>query len=141
MLDKTGVKTTEERKGNDFVSKGEELSIKVVGHNLGALLAVLAANELHACLATDTERDITDHHRLPLPIAVVSFNDPNIDNRVFIDHLQNKRGVNMLCVVNAGDMAMCVPGESHVIVREGHVHVGTELRLDSRNSLCLHPDV
>lgn len=44
----------------------------------------------------------------------------------------------MLCVVNAGDMAMCVPGESHVIVREGHVHVGTELRLDSRNSLCLH---
>uniref|UniRef100_I1Q0Z5 Fungal lipase-type domain-containing protein n=1 Tax=Oryza glaberrima TaxID=4538 RepID=I1Q0Z5_ORYGL len=71
------------------LSKGEELSIKVVGHNLGALLAVLAANELHACLATDTERDITDHHRLPLPIAVVSFNDPNIDNRVFIDHLQN----------------------------------------------------
>uniref|UniRef100_A0A0E0PVI3 Fungal lipase-like domain-containing protein n=1 Tax=Oryza rufipogon TaxID=4529 RepID=A0A0E0PVI3_ORYRU len=79
MSDKTGVKTTEGRKGNGFV----------VGHNLGALLAVLAANELHACLATDTERDITDHHRLPLPIAVVSFNDPNIDNRVFIDHLQN----------------------------------------------------
>uniref|UniRef100_A0A0E0HN36 Uncharacterized protein n=1 Tax=Oryza nivara TaxID=4536 RepID=A0A0E0HN36_ORYNI len=73
----------------DHGERGEELSIKVVGHNLGALLAVLAANELHACLATDTERDITDHHRLPLPIAVVSFNDPNIDNRVFIDHLQN----------------------------------------------------
>ncbi|KAF0928741.1 hypothetical protein E2562_006160 [Oryza meyeriana var. granulata] len=114
------------------VYKGEELSITVVGHSLGASLAVLAADELSACLASD--------HPRPPPIAVVSFGGPKTGNRAFADRLQHERGVNVLRVVNAGDVVTRVPGAPPAIAREGHVHVGAELRLDSRDSPCLRPD-
>uniref|UniRef100_A0A0E0MAS4 Fungal lipase-type domain-containing protein n=1 Tax=Oryza punctata TaxID=4537 RepID=A0A0E0MAS4_ORYPU len=123
------------------VYKGEELSITVVGHSLGASLAVLAADELSACLATDADIDTTEHHRRPPPIAVVSFGGPKTGNRAFADRLQNDRGVNVLRVVNAGDVVTRVPaGAPTAITREVHVHVGAELRLDSRDSPCLRAD-
>ncbi|KAL6642674.1 hypothetical protein ACP70R_020855 [Stipagrostis hirtigluma subsp. patula] len=114
------------------VYKGEELSITIVGHSLGGALALLAADELSACLAADT----TDH-RPPPPIAVVSFGGPKAGNRAFADRLQRERGVNVLRVVNAGDVVTRVPAP---IAREGYVHAGAELRLDSRDSPCLRPD-
>ncbi|XP_062200183.1 phospholipase A1-Ibeta2, chloroplastic-like [Phragmites australis] len=110
--------------------KGEELSITVVGHSLGASLALLAADELSACLSTNTD------HRPP-PVAVVSFGGPKTGNRAFVDRLQRERGVNVLRVVNAGDVVTRVPAP---ISREGYVHAGAELRLDSRDSPCLRPD-
>ncbi|XP_015697080.2 phospholipase A1-Ibeta2, chloroplastic-like, partial [Oryza brachyantha] len=124
------------------VYKGEEISITVVGHSLGASLAVLAADELSACLAADADADSdeTDHRRRPPPIAVVSFGGPKTGNRAFADRLQHERGVNVLRVVNAGDVVTRVPGAPPAIAREGHVHAGAELRLDSRDSPCLRPD-
>ncbi|KAJ1296227.1 hypothetical protein BS78_01G283600 [Paspalum vaginatum] len=117
------------------VYKGEELSITIVGHSLGASLALLAADELSACLAADTD-DTTGHR--PPPIAVVSFGGPKIGNRAFAERLQRERGVNVLRVVNAGDVVTRVPAP---IAREGYVHAGgAELRLHSRDSPCLRPD-
>ncbi|KAL6905343.1 hypothetical protein ACP4OV_002944 [Aristida adscensionis] len=115
------------------VYKGEELSITVVGHSLGGALALLAADELSACLSAT---DATDDHP-PTPISVVSFGGPKAGNRAFADRLQRRRGVNVLRVVNAGDVVTRVPAP---IAREGHVHAGAELRLDSRDSPCLRPD-
>uniref|UniRef100_A0ACD5TIC9 Uncharacterized protein n=1 Tax=Avena sativa TaxID=4498 RepID=A0ACD5TIC9_AVESA len=127
------------------VYKGEELSITVVGHSLGASLALLAADELSACLAADAESTCTaaDGHRPP-PISVVSFGGPKTGNRAFADRLQQERGVNVLRVVNAGDVVTRVPGLAiarPTAVAEGYAHAGgAELRLDSRDSPCLRPD-
>ncbi|CAD6212068.1 unnamed protein product [Miscanthus lutarioriparius] len=118
------------------VYKGEELSITIVGHSLGASLALLAADELSACLAADT--DGTTDHQLPPPIAVVSFGGPKTGNRAFAERLQRERGVNVLRVVNAGDVVTRVPAP---IAREGYVHTGgAELRLHNSDSPCLRPD-
>jgi hypothetical protein len=114
--------------------KGEELSITIVGHSLGASLALLAADELSACLAAD---DTTDH-RPPPPIAVVSFGGPKTGNRAFADRLRRERRVNVLRVVNVGDVVTRVPAP---IAREGYAHAdGAELRLHNRDSPCLRPD-
>ncbi|PAN48448.1 hypothetical protein PAHAL_9G382700 [Panicum hallii] len=118
--------------------KGEELSITIVGHSLGASLALLAADELSACLAADTDDSATTDHHRPPPIAVVSFGGPKTGNRAFADRLQRERGVNVLRVVNVGDVVTRVPAP---IAREGYVHAGgAELRLHSRDSPCLRPD-
>ncbi|CAN6324544.1 unnamed protein product [Urochloa humidicola] len=119
--------------------EGEELSITVVGHSLGASLAVLAADELAACLAAAGD---TDHRPAP-PIAVVSFGGPKTGNRAFAERLQRDRGVNVLRVVNAGDVVTRVPAAPMIATRRegGHVHArGAELRLRSGDSPCLRPD-
>ncbi|KAM0888582.1 hypothetical protein ACQ4PT_028251 [Festuca glaucescens] len=125
------------------VYTGEELSVTVVGHSLGALLALLAANELSACLTADAESKCTaaDGYRPP-PIAVVSFGGPKTGSRAFADRLRDEHGVNVLRVVNAGDVVTRVPGlETPTTIAEGYVHAGgAELRLDSRDSPCLRPD-
>ncbi|XP_072963677.1 phospholipase A1-Ibeta2, chloroplastic-like [Typha angustifolia] len=112
------------------IYKGEELSITVVGHSLGAALALLAAEELSTCSPN-----------VP-PIAVVSFGGPKVGNRAFADRLQNNPKVNALRIVNDGDLITRVPGAPAPIprVREGYVHVGMELRLDSGASPCLRPN-
>ncbi|KAF8728122.1 hypothetical protein HU200_018701 [Digitaria exilis] len=111
--------------------KGEELSITIVGHSLGASLALLAADELSECFSSTG----TDHR--PPPIAVVSFGGPKTGNRAFAERLQ-RRDVNVLRVVNVGDVVTRVPAP---IAREGYVHAGgAELRLQSRDSPCLRPD-
>ena len=112
--------------------KGEELSITIVGHSLGASLALLAADELSACLAAGDTGGATP------PIAVVSFGGPKTGNHAFAERLQRERGVNVLRVVNVGDVVTRVPAP---IAREGYVHAGgAELRLRSRDSPCLRPD-
>nr|CAD1844952.1 unnamed protein product [Ananas comosus var. bracteatus] len=107
------------------VYKGEELSVTVVGHSLGAALALLVADELSACAP-----------RAP-PVAVVSFGGPRVGNRAFAERLERSRGVGVLRIVNAGDVVTRVPGLPHA--RNGHEHVGTELRLHTSDSPCLRP--
>ncbi|XP_020094955.1 phospholipase A1-Ibeta2, chloroplastic [Ananas comosus] len=106
--------------------EGEELSITVVGHSLGGALALLAADELRACAP-----------RVP-PIAVLSFGGPRVGDAAFADRLRRAGGVNVLRVVNAGDVVTRVPGA--FASGRGYEHVGAELRVDSRDSPCLRPD-
>ncbi|KAJ3692636.1 hypothetical protein LUZ60_011731 [Juncus effusus] len=123
--------------------KGEELSITVTGHSLGAALSVLIADELSRCKSN-----------MP-PIAVFSFGGPRVGNRAFVDRVET-RGVKVLRVVNAHDMVTRVPGlmpkeqieqlfrgswpERILAKIDGYVHVGQELRVDSRLSPVLRPD-
>ncbi|KAK8916321.1 hypothetical protein KSP39_PZI022690 [Platanthera zijinensis] len=123
---------------------GEELSITITGHSLGAALALLIADEL------------SDKIQSPPPIAVVSFGGPRVGNHGFSERLE-KKGVKVLRVVNTRDVITKVPagmpgldgGEdlkgkwwgSHVLdAMEGYVHVGTELRVDNRSSPYLKPN-
>lgn len=122
---------------------GEELSITVTGHSLGAALATLIAEEL------------ADEIENAPPIAVVSFGGPRVGNRGFAERIE-KKGVKVLRVVNANDMVTRVPGGlpvygdgeergkwwgSHVLDGvEGYSHVGTELRVNNRDSPYLKPN-
>jgi hypothetical protein len=110
--------------------KGEELSITVVGHSLGSALALLVADEVAASIPDAP------------PVAVVSFGGPKVGNAAFVDRLKNSGKVNVLRIVNAGDVVTKVPGVAPrlPLKREQYEHVGAELRIDSKNSPCLRPD-
>lgn len=123
--------------------KGEELSITVTGHSLGAALSVLVADELSTCAPG-----------MP-PISVFSFGGPRVGNRAFVKRVES-HGVKVLRVVNVHDMVTRVPGllprediqqwfdggwQERLLEKvDGYVHVGRELRVDSRMSPVLRPD-
>ncbi|CAO2046830.1 unnamed protein product [Urochloa humidicola] len=110
--------------------KGEELSITVVGHSLGAALALLVADEVASSIPDAP------------PVAVVSFGGPKVGNAAFVDRLGSSGKVNVLRIVNAGDVVTKVPGVAPRLPhkKEQYHHVGAELRIDSKNSPCLRPD-
>ncbi|AQK73199.1 triacylglycerol lipase like protein [Zea mays] len=110
--------------------KGEELSITVVGHSLGAALALLVADEVATSIPDAP------------PVAVVSFGGPKVGNAAFVDRLASSGKVNVLRIVNAGDVVTKVPGVAPRLPnkKEQYQHVGAELRIDSKNSPCLRPD-
>ncbi|CAL4967954.1 unnamed protein product [Urochloa decumbens] len=110
--------------------KGEQLSITVVGHSLGAALALLLADEVAATIPDAP------------PVAVVSFGGPKVGNAAFVDRLGSSGKVNVLRIVNAGDVVTKVPGVAPRLPhkKEQYQHVGAELRIDSKNSPCLRPD-
>ncbi|XP_009789580.1 phospholipase A1-Ibeta2, chloroplastic-like [Nicotiana tabacum] len=129
--------------------KGENLSITVTGHSLGAALALLVADEISTC-APDAP-----------PVAVFSFGGPRVGNRSFADRL-NSKNVKVLRIVNNQDVITRVPGmfvsesldkklrESGIAsgvlnvldksMPWAYSHVGTELRVDTRMSPFLKPD-
>lgn len=110
--------------------KGEELSITVVGHSLGSALALLVADEI-ATSVPDAP-----------PVAVVSFGGPKVGNGAFVEKLKKSGKVNVLRIVNAGDVVTKVPGVAPrlPLTKEQYQHVGAELRIDSKDSPCLRPD-
>ena len=110
--------------------KGEELSITVVGHSLGAALALLVADEVATSIPDAP------------PVAVVSFGGPKVGNGAFVDRLSSSGKVNVLRIVNAGDVVTKVPGVAPRLPhkKEQYQHVGAELRIDNKNSPCLRPD-
>ncbi|CAO2164444.1 unnamed protein product [Urochloa humidicola] len=103
--------------------KGEELSITVTGHSLGAALAVLIADELAGGVAAVAGA----------PVAVFSFGGPRVGNGAFASRVE-RRGARVLRVVNAHDV---VP---RFLPAWCYADVGPELRLDSRASPFLRPD-
>ena len=111
--------------------KGEELSITVTGHSLGAALALLAADELSTCCS-----------HMP-PIAVFSFGGPRVGNRAYANRIK-ENGVKVLRVVNAQDLITKVPGMPLEGMEDlpwaAYSHVGSELRVDSRSSPFLKPN-
>ncbi|KAF8712871.1 hypothetical protein HU200_028646 [Digitaria exilis] len=107
--------------------KGEELSITVTGHSLGAALAVLIADELAGGVAGEANA----------PVAVFSFGGPRVGNRAFAARAE-ARGARVLRVVNAHDVVPRFPPAN--LPLPGYADVGRELRLDSRASPFLRPD-
>ncbi|CAO2210169.1 unnamed protein product [Urochloa humidicola] len=112
--------------------KGEEVSITVTGHSLGAALAVLIADELAGGVAA----------MAGAPVAVFSFGGPRVGNRAFAARVE-ARGARVLRVVNAHDVVPRFPPRMPMMLMPPGVvyaDVGRELRLDSRASPFLRPD-
>ncbi|KAL4339728.1 hypothetical protein GQ457_08G026050 [Hibiscus cannabinus] len=131
--------------------KGENLSITITGHSLGAALSLLVADEISSCVP------------LVPPIAVFSFGGPRVGNKGFVDRL-NEKNIKVLRIVNNQDLITKVPGifigegmkqqdeeqrnESFVSVFDmletnnlhAYSHVGTELRVDIKMSPYLKPN-
>ncbi|GJN39695.1 hypothetical protein PR202_gb28830 [Eleusine coracana subsp. coracana] len=114
--------------------KGEQLSITVTGHSLGAALAVLIADEL-AGLGLAAQA----------PVAVFSFGGPRVGDEAFARRVE-ARGARVLRVVNAHDVVPRFPPSAPSPLIGGlaglgpYADVGRELRLDSRASPYLRPD-
>ncbi|XP_040382649.1 phospholipase A1-Ibeta2, chloroplastic-like [Oryza brachyantha] len=107
--------------------EGEEVSITVTGHSLGAALAVLIADELAGLPAP-----------APAPVAVFSFGGPRVGDRAFASRVE-ARGARVLRVVNAHDVVPRFPPRLPAMPGR-YADVGRELRLDSRASPYLRPD-
>ncbi|KAK7307761.1 hypothetical protein VNO77_41108 [Canavalia gladiata] len=131
------------------VYKGEELSITVTGHSLGATLALLVADEISTCCPN-----------MP-PVAVFSFGGPRVGNKAFGDRIL-ARNVKVLRIVNSQDVITRVPGifvseDFEQKIRNSKVgggvlnmleentplaysHVGAELLVHTKMSPYLKPD-
>lgn len=129
--------------------EGENLSITVTGHSLGAALALLVADDLSTC-----KQDMP-------PIAVYTFGGPRVGNRGFTKRLSSQN-VKVLRIANSQDIITRVPGmfvseELDKKLRESksahkvldmldnnmpwaYAHAGTELRIDTKNSPYLKPN-
>ncbi|KAE8722216.1 Phospholipase A1-Ibeta2 [Hibiscus syriacus] len=112
--------------------KGENLSITITGHSLGAALSLLVADEISSCMPDE------------LPVAVFSFGGPKVGNKGFVDRL-NEKNVKVLRIVNNQDLITKVPALSNVCISDRsdqrkednlwtYSHAGTELKLDTKVS-------
>ncbi|XP_049407089.1 phospholipase A1-Igamma2, chloroplastic-like isoform X3 [Solanum stenotomum] len=122
----------------------EEMSITVIGHNLGSALAILSAYDI-----VETGLNVKADTSV-VPICVFSFSGPRVGNVRFKERIE-KLGVKVLRVVNVHDIVPKSPGlvlneHSPSMVMKiceklpwSYSHVGVELALDHKNSPFLKP--
>lgn len=124
--------------------RGENLSITVTGHSLGAALALLSAYdiaEMKLNVVEDGEEILNK-----IPITVFSFSGPRVGNLKFKERC-DKLGIRVLRIVNVHDKVPTVPGiitnekfqyqkyiEDKISFPWSYAHVGVELALDHTHS-------
>nr|XP_023875575.1 phospholipase A1-Igamma3, chloroplastic [Quercus suber] len=129
--------------------RGEEISITITGHSLGAALAKLSAYdiaEMRLNIVHDGEC-VTNK----IPITVYSFAGPRVGNLKFKERC-DELGVKVLRVINVQDKVPNVPGiianekfqfqkyvEDAMSFPWSYAHVGVELALDHTHSPFLKP--
>lgn len=130
--------------------EGEEVSITVTGHSLGAALALLSAYDIAVNLVAKVSSGNGSSTKLVPPVTVFSFSGPRVGNMAFKERVE-ELGVKVLRVVNEHDKVPTVPGVflnetgwwGALEARAGkglrslmdsmewaYYHVGKELRLD-----------
>ncbi|KAK7394574.1 hypothetical protein VNO78_15106 [Psophocarpus tetragonolobus] len=100
--------------------QGENLSLTITGHSLGAALATLTAY------------DIKNSFLRPPLVTVISFGGPRVGNRSFRHRLE-EQGTKVLRIVNSDDVITKVPGfvfddvdkNEDDEARDGGAHVAT----------------
>ncbi|KAL3529916.1 hypothetical protein ACH5RR_009238 [Cinchona calisaya] len=128
--------------------EGEELSITITGHSLGAALALLSAYDI-----SEMKLNITKNGKKNIPITVFSFAGPRVGNLKFKERC-DELGVKVLRIVNIHDKVPKVPGiianekfklqkyiEEAVSFPWSYAHVGVELALDHTHSPFLNPTI
>lgn len=132
--------------------KGEELSITITGHSLGAALAILSAYDIAEMklnlvqTGTQTSNTSLIDERKKIPITVFSFSGPRVGNLKFKERC-DALGIKVLRVVNVHDKVPNVPGifanekfqhqkyiEETLSFPWSYAHVGVELALDHKRS-------
>ncbi|XP_052201144.1 phospholipase A1-Igamma3, chloroplastic [Diospyros lotus] len=130
--------------------KGEELSITITGHSLGAALAILSAYDIAEMKLNIYESD-DEHSVAKIPITVFSFSGPRVGNLKFKERC-DELGVKVLRVINVHDKVPTVPGifanekfqyqkyiEETLSFPWSYAHVGVELSLNHTHSPFLKP--
>ncbi|XVE78918.1 hypothetical protein DITRI_Ditri14bG0016500 [Diplodiscus trichospermus] len=127
---------------------GEEISITITGHSLGAALGTITAYDVAELgLNLVNEGELSNK----IPITVFSFSGPRVGNLKFKERC-DELGVKVLRVVNVHDKVPTVPGifaneklqfqkylEEAVSFPWSYAHVGVELALDHTHSPFLKP--
>ncbi|PRQ33012.1 putative carboxylic ester hydrolase [Rosa chinensis] len=129
--------------------EGEEISITITGHSLGAALAILSAYDI-AEMGLNVIRD-DGRVETKIPITVYSFSGPRVGNLKFKERC-DELGVKVLRVINVHDKVPTVPGiianekfryqkyiEDTISFPWSYAHVGVELALDHTQSPFLKP--
>ncbi|XP_042023107.1 phospholipase A1-Igamma3, chloroplastic-like isoform X2 [Salvia splendens] len=119
--------------------RGEELSITITGHSLGAALALLSAYDV-------AEVKLNSVVGGTIPVTVFSFAGPRVGNLRFKERC-DELGIKVLRVVNVHDRVPRVPGiitnekfqyqkylEDAMSFPWSYAHVGVELGLDHTHS-------
>nr|GMD14662.1 phospholipase A1-Igamma3, chloroplastic-like [Ipomoea batatas] len=131
--------------------KGENLSITVTGHSLGAALALLSAYDISEMKVNVVHQGQgegeTSASAIKIPVSVFSFAGPRVGNLRFKERC-DELGIKVLRIVNVRDKVPTVPG---IIANEkfqyqkqleatlknfpwSYAHVGVELALDHSHS-------
>ncbi|KAI3461118.1 hypothetical protein Pfo_030967 [Paulownia fortunei] len=124
--------------------RGENLSITITGHSLGAALALLSAYDIAEMKVnlTDEGEDVITK----IPVTVFSFSGPRVGNLKFKERC-DFLGIKVLRVINVHDKVPTVPGiitnekfqyqkyiEDKISFPWSYAHVGVELALDHTHS-------
>ncbi|XP_014506239.1 phospholipase A1-Igamma3, chloroplastic-like [Vigna radiata var. radiata] len=128
--------------------KDEEIKITVIGHSLGAALAVLSAYDI-----AEVRLNVIGDGDERVPMTVFSFTGPRIGNLKFKERCE-ELGMKVLRVVNVHDVVPTMPG---IITNEkfrfqkyikdalsfpwSYANVGIEIALDHRESLFVKGNV
>ncbi|GLJ45867.1 hypothetical protein SUGI_0965640 [Cryptomeria japonica] len=126
--------------------KGEELSITITGHSIGASFGLLSAYQIgETLLATN---NLGAKHNIP--VTVFSFGGPKVGNLDFKERME-EIGVKTLRTVNTHDLIPKIPG---IVLNEWvhrklfngvkgkiYSHVGNELMINHLNSPYLKHNV
>ncbi|XP_073142081.1 phospholipase A1-Igamma3, chloroplastic [Henckelia pumila] len=128
--------------------RGENLSITVTGHSLGAALALLSAYDI-----AEMKLNVNVEERRKIPITVFSFAGPRVGNLKFKERC-DELGIKVLRVINIHDKVPTVPGiitnekfqyqkylEEAISFPWSYAHVGVELALDHTHSPFLKMNV
>ncbi|XP_051141577.1 phospholipase A1-Igamma3, chloroplastic [Andrographis paniculata] len=118
---------------------GEELSITVTGHSLGAALALLSAYDI-------AEMKLNVAGDSKIPVTVFSFSGPRVGNLHFKERC-DELGIRVLRVINVHDKVPAVPGiitnekfqyqkyiEDAIAFPWSYAHVGVEFAMDHTKS-------
>ncbi|XP_031486925.1 phospholipase A1-IIdelta [Nymphaea colorata] len=101
----------------------EELSITLVGHSLGASLAILSGFDI-------VENGLTRREgRDPIPVAAFVFGSPMVGNKEFCERFEKLPNLKVLHVRNEIDLIPHYPGKAL-----GYQWTGVELMIDTRKS-------
>uniref|UniRef100_A0ACD5T7A3 Uncharacterized protein n=1 Tax=Avena sativa TaxID=4498 RepID=A0ACD5T7A3_AVESA len=116
--------------------EGEETSITVTGHSLGATLATLNAVDIVANGYNVSPRSTTTLlGRRPSPVTAILFASPHVGNREFKDAFNSFPDLRSLHVRNDGDVVPLFP--THDL---GYVHAVTKtLLINTNRSPYLRP--
>ncbi|KAF5735801.1 phospholipase A1-Igamma3 chloroplastic [Tripterygium wilfordii] len=129
--------------------RGDEISITITGHSLGAALSLISAYDIAETRLNCTNNNNGAYDKIP--ITVFSFAGPRVGNLKFKERC-DELGVKVLRVINVHDKVPKVPG---IIANEksrfqkymenmsfpwSYAHAGVELALDHKESPFLKPN-
>ncbi|KAK9927645.1 hypothetical protein M0R45_024821 [Rubus argutus] len=103
--------------------KGEEISITVTGHSMGAAMATLNATDI----VRNQHNTLADQPNKVIPVTAIVFASPRLGNEGFEKVFSGLKNLHVLRVTNDQDLVPKLPYGAYD-------HVGKELRIDTLKS-------